>query len=84
LENVTVLDVTLTDDASVQQAVEQVIAEAGRIDVLVNNAGFSLNGVAESFTTADVQAIFDVNVFAPWRFIRQVLPDAETSGWPDH
>jgi len=72
--NVTVLDVRLTEDASVQQAVDRVITEAGRIDVLINNAGFSLNGVAESFTTADVQAIFDVNVFAPWRFIKQVLP----------
>ncbi|GAB3930493.1 SDR family oxidoreductase [Mucilaginibacter myungsuensis] len=74
LENVTVLDVTLTDDESVKQAVKRVIAEAGRIDVLINNAGVSLNGVAESFTTADVQGLFDVNVFAPWRFIKQVLP----------
>jgi NAD(P)-dependent dehydrogenase (short-subunit alcohol dehydrogenase family) len=73
-ENITVLDVTLTDDDSVRQAVDRVITEAGRIDVMVNNAGFSLNGVAESFTIADVQAIFDVNVFAPWRFIKQVLP----------
>lgn len=74
VENVTVLDVTLTDDESVKQAVDSVIAKEGTIDVLVNNAGFSMNGVAESFTTADVQAVFDVNVFAPWRLIKQVLP----------
>lgn len=74
LENVTVLDVTLTDDKSVEQAVETIIAKEDSIDVLVNNAGFSMNGVAESFTTADVQAMFDVNVFAPWRFMKQVLP----------
>ena len=74
LENVTVLDVNLTDDDSVKQAVDSVIAKEGTVDVLVNNAGFSLNGVAESFTTADVQSIFDINVFAPWRFIKQVLP----------
>lgn len=72
--NVTVLDVTLTDDESVKQAIDKIIAKEGTIDVLVNNAGVSMNGVAESFTTADVQAIFDVNVFAPWRFIKQVLP----------
>lgn len=80
VENVTVLDVTLTEDASVLQAVKRVITETGRIDVLVNNAGFSMNGVAESFTTADVQAIFDVNVFAPWRFIKQVLPAMRKQG----
>lgn len=74
VENVTVLDVTLTDDESVKQAVDTVIAKEGTIDVLVNNAGVSLNGIAESFTTADVQYLFDVNVFAPWRFIKQVLP----------
>lgn len=74
LENVTVLDVTLTDDKSVEQAVETIIAKEDSIDVLVNNAGFSMNGVAESFTISDVQAMFDVNVFAPWRFMKQVLP----------
>lgn len=74
VENVTVLDVTLTDDESVKQAVDTIIAKEGALDVLVNNAGFSMNGVAESFTTNDVQALFDVNVFAPWRFIKQVLP----------
>ena len=74
VSNVTVLDVSLTDDESVKQAVDTILAKEGRIDVLVNNAGFSMNGVAESFTNADVQAVFDVNVFAPWRLIKQVLP----------
>ena len=74
VENVTVLDVTITDDKSVKEAVDTIIAREGTIDVLVNNAGLSMNGVAESFTMADVQAVFDVNVFAPWRLIRQVLP----------
>ncbi|GAA4199914.1 SDR family oxidoreductase [Pedobacter jeongneungensis] len=74
VENVTVLDVTLTDEKSVEQAVKTIISKEGSIDVLVNNAGFSMHGVAESFTTEDVQAMFDVNVFAPWRFIKQVLP----------
>lgn len=74
VDNVTVLDVSLTDESNVEQAVKTIISKEGSIDVLVNNAGFSMHGVAESFTTEDVQAMFDVNVFAPWRFIRQVLP----------
>ncbi|MET0243698.1 MAG: SDR family oxidoreductase [Flavitalea sp.] len=74
VQNVTVLDVAITDDASVKQAVETIISNEGTIDVLVNNAGYSMNGVTESFTSADVQSVFDVNVFAPWRLIKQVLP----------
>lgn len=74
VENVTVLDVALTDDESVKQAVDTILAEQGRIDVLINNAGYAMSGVAESFTTADVHTTFDINVYAPWRLIKQVLP----------
>lgn len=74
IENITVLDVVLTDEDSVQNAINTIISKEGTIDVLVNNAGFSRNGVAESFTTADVQEMFDINVIAPWRLIKLVLP----------
>ncbi|MGK9118991.1 SDR family oxidoreductase [Olivibacter jilunii] len=72
--NITVLDVTLTDETSVKQAFDTVIAKEGTIDVLVNNAGVALFGVAESATTADVQRVFDVNVTAPWRLMKLALP----------
>ncbi|MCF0059084.1 SDR family oxidoreductase [Dyadobacter sp. CY356] len=74
IENVTVLDVSLTDEASVNNAIDSIIAAEGAIDVLVNNAGAAMFGVAESSTTADVQRMFDINVFAPWRLIKLVLP----------
>jgi NAD(P)-dependent dehydrogenase (short-subunit alcohol dehydrogenase family) len=73
-ENVTVLDVTLTDEASVKKAIDTIIAKEGRIDVLVNNAGTAMTGVAESYTVADVQEVFDVNVIAPWRLMKLALP----------
>jgi NAD(P)-dependent dehydrogenase (short-subunit alcohol dehydrogenase family) len=74
VENITVLDVSLTDENSVQQAIDSIIAKEGTIDVLVNNAGVTMFGVAESATLADVQRVFDVNVFAPWRLMKLVLP----------
>lgn len=74
IENVTVLDVTLTDDHSVKQAIDTILEQEGTIDVLVNNAGYAMSGVAESFTVADVHTTFDINVYAPWRLMKQVLP----------
>ena len=57
------LSCDVTDDASVSKLVDEVLAEAGRIDVLVNNAGIGLLGGAEESSTAQAQALFDVNVF---------------------
>ncbi len=74
VENITILDVNLTDETSVKNAVESILAKEGKIDVLVNNAGFSRNGVAESFTTADLQEMLDINLIAPWSLIKAVLP----------
>lgn len=74
LENVTVLDVSLTEDTSVRNAVDSIISKEGTIDVLVNNAGSTIFGVAESATPEDLQRLLDVNTVAPWRLIKLVLP----------
>lgn len=64
----------LTDDASVADMIETVVAEAGRIDLLVNNAGFGISGAAEESSIAQAQALFDVNLFGVIRTTRAVLP----------
>lgn len=74
VENVTVLEVSLTDESVVKNAIDIIIAAEGRIDVLVNNAGISMFGVAESSTTDDLQQMLDVNVIAPWRLMKLALP----------
>jgi len=66
------LDVTNTD--SVEKAIATVVAKAGRIDVLVNNAGVASAGVSEAFTAEQATALFDVNVFGLHRVTRAVLP----------
>ena len=74
IENITVLDVSLTDEESVKNAIDTITAKEGTIDVLVNNAGSAMFGVAESFTTEDVKWMFDVNVTAHWRLMKLALP----------
>lgn len=74
VKNVTVLDVSLTDETSVKNAIDTIIAKEGTIDVLVNNAGAVIFGVAESSTTEDVQQMLDINMIAPWRIMKLALP----------
>ena len=73
-----VLDVT--DDAQVSSAVAQVIDEAGRLDVLINNAGVGLCGAIEDTSLAEAQWQMDTNFFGPLRMIRAVLPQMRAQG----
>ena len=69
-----VLELDVTDIASVERAVDVVIAQRGRIDVLVNNAGYLLLGLTEACTIEQAQRIFDTNFFGAVRMNRAVLP----------
>jgi NAD(P)-dependent dehydrogenase (short-subunit alcohol dehydrogenase family) len=69
-----VLELDVTDDASVERAVDAVVAKAGCIDVAINNAGYSLTGLAEAVTTEQAQRLMDTNFFGPVRVNRAVLP----------
>ncbi len=69
-----IVELDVSDDASVEAGVKTVLAEAGKIDVLVNNAGIASAGVTEAFTTEQAKAIFDTNVIGLLRVTRAVLP----------
>src|SRR2546430_7598291 len=68
------VELDVRDDASVEAGVKNVLAEAGEIDVLVNNAGIASAGVTEAFTAEQAKAIFDTNVIGLLRVTRAVLP----------
>jgi NADP-dependent 3-hydroxy acid dehydrogenase YdfG len=68
------VELDVSDDASVEAGVKKVLVEAGKIDVLVNNAGIGSAGVTEAFTAEQAKVIFDTNVIGLLRVTRAVLP----------
>ena len=64
----------ITDEAQIAAAVGQVMAENGKIDILINNAGFGISGAVEFTDTAEAQRLFNVNFFGMVRMNRAVLP----------
>ncbi|MEJ2793420.1 SDR family oxidoreductase [Iodobacter sp. LRB] len=75
-----VIELDVTDDASVTSAVDSIVQLHGRIDVLINNAGVMNIGVTEAFSIAEMKAQFEVNTFGPARAIRAVLPTMRAQG----
>jgi NAD(P)-dependent dehydrogenase (short-subunit alcohol dehydrogenase family) len=68
------LEVSLTSDLSVAEAVAGIIAKLGAIDVVVNNAGYGQLGTLEELTDEEARENFDVNVFGTLNVIRHVMP----------
>ena len=68
------IELDVQDDASVEKAVETIVREHGRIDVLVHNAGHMVWGPLEAFTPEQLAELYDVNVLGTQRLNRAALP----------
>ncbi|MDC2215958.1 SDR family NAD(P)-dependent oxidoreductase [Bacteroides thetaiotaomicron] len=73
-ENLLALNVNLADSENVRNAVLQAIDKFGKIDVVVNNAGYSLYGSIESLSDKEFRQIMDINFFGTVNIIRNVMP----------
>jgi NAD(P)-dependent dehydrogenase (short-subunit alcohol dehydrogenase family) len=76
-------ELDVTEPKQCEQVVEEVVDEAGRIDCLVNNAGYAQFGAVEDISTGDLASVggqFDVNLYGPHRLIRQVMPHMRARG----
>ncbi len=74
IQGVTLVEMDIRDDTSVRHGIQTVIAQAERIDVLVNSAGATLLGSTEETSIAEAQSLFDTNVFGLLRVTQAVLP----------
>jgi NAD(P)-dependent dehydrogenase (short-subunit alcohol dehydrogenase family) len=72
--SIKVLPLDVTDDISVHRSIQQIVDNESRIDLLVNNAGYTQFGAVEDLSSEEIQAQFNTNVFGVFRTIREVAP----------
>ena len=68
----------ISDSLSIVAVVEKTIAEFGKIDVLINNAGVGITGPIEEIPTQEMKNHFETNFFGPIEMIKAVLPDRKS------
>ncbi|EMA20728.1 SDR family oxidoreductase [Haloarcula argentinensis] len=74
------LELDVTDDAQIAAVVDQIVAETGRLDGLVNNAGYGVAGPVEDVSIDATREQFDVLVHGPHRLAQAVLPELREHG----
>ena len=74
------LEVDLTNEQSVATAINATVAKFGKLDVVVNNAGYGLLGALEELSDAEARGNFEVNVFGLLNVIRQAMPHLRNQG----
>ncbi|WP_342616289.1 oxidoreductase [Rhodoferax sp. GW822-FHT02A01] len=82
IPGVVLIQMDIRDEASIERGIQTIMAQAKRIDVLVNSAGVTLLGATEETSIAEAQTLFDTNLFGLLRTIKAVLPHmrAQQSG----
>ena len=74
ISGVTLIEMDIRDEVSIERGIQTIIAQEKRIDVLVNSAGVTLLGATEETSIAEAQTLFDTNLFGILRMIKAVLP----------
>ena len=69
-----IVEMDVTNDESVNSAIQNALSTVGEIDVVVNNAGVGVAGRQESFEISDWQKLFDINVYGVQRVSRAIIP----------
>ena len=78
------LAMDITEDDSMSLGIDQILAETGRIDVLVNNAGYGSYGAVEDVPLEEARRQFEVNVFGAARLIQLLMPTMRARSRHDH
>lgn len=79
-DNILVIKLEVTNPSSIQTAIDSGVGRFGKIDALINNAGFGVFGAFETATEEQVQKLFNVNVFGYMNVIRAILPHFRQRG----
>jgi NAD(P)-dependent dehydrogenase (short-subunit alcohol dehydrogenase family) len=75
-----IVELDVGDEESVRSGVARAIELAGKLDVVINNAGVLCGGLGETFTDEQVRSVFETNVFGPHRVLRAALPHMRARG----